>query len=112
MPQEGGRGKHPSISPNLVHQAKGKTQTRQNSAPVPHQKAFHDEIFECATGSRMGSAKPNRAMRDIRLSAASSECEWDSYFGGAEQLQNTWSHFYSVRAVEFQYSSCSSSGMA
>ena len=112
MRQEGGKREAPVNFANLIDQAKGKTQTRQNSAPVPHQKAFHDESFVCATGSRMGSAKPNRALRDMGLSAASSEREWDSYFGGAEHLQNTWSHFYPVRAVEFQYSSCTSSGVA
>jgi hypothetical protein len=76
----GGNGEAPVNFANLVDQAKGKTEARQTSAPVPHQKAFHDEIFECATGSRMGSAKPNRAMRDMGLSAASSDREWDKLF--------------------------------
>ena len=72
---------------NLIDQAKGKTETRQDSAPVPHSKAFNEEILERA--SRKGSAKPNRAMQDMRLNAASPDCEWDSYFGGAEHFQNT-----------------------
>jgi hypothetical protein len=46
------------------------------------------------------------------LSAASSDREWDSYFGGAEHFQNTSSQFYATRAVQFQYSGCSSSGVA
>jgi hypothetical protein len=60
----------------------------------------------------MGSAMPDKPVRDMGLSAASPDREWDSYFGGAEHFQNTSSQLYATRAVKSQYSSCSFSGVA
>jgi hypothetical protein len=47
----------------------------------------------------MDSAKPNRAMRDMGLSAASSDREWDSYFGGT-------AHFFPEYFVSVLRDSC------